>query len=127
MVIGKRLRELREQKGLSQGDVERLTGIKSCYTSRVEHGHTVPGLMNLERYAAGLSVPMYRLFCEGEEPPPLPNLTPREDLEELAKDAGKKSAEAKFLLKLKNLLAKVGESDRWLFLALVHKVAVTNK
>jgi transcriptional regulator with XRE-family HTH domain len=64
MGIGTRLRELREQKGLGQGDVERLTGIKRCYTSRVEHGHTVPGSINLEKYTAGLVVPMYRPFGE---------------------------------------------------------------
>ena len=127
MVVGTRLRELREQKGLSQGDVAGLTGIKRCYTSRVEHGHTVPRLENLERYAAGLGVPVYRLFYGGDEPPPLPKLTPREDLEELAREPGKKGAEAKFLLKVKKLLAKVEEPDRGLFLNMARKLCAAKR
>ena len=42
MVISDRLRELRESKNLSQGDIERRTGLLRCYLSRVENGHTVP-------------------------------------------------------------------------------------
>jgi len=119
VVIGTRLRELREQKGLSQGDVERLTGIKRCYTSRVEHGHTVPGLENLERYATGLRVPMYRLFYEGDELPPLPKSTPRDDLQELE--------ESKFFLKLRKSLAKVEEPDRGLFLAMAQRLVAAKR
>lgn len=126
MAIGMRLRELREQKGLSQEDLERLTGIKRCYTSRVEHGHTVPGLGNLERYAAGIGVPVYRLFYEGDEPPPLPKVTPQ-DLQELAREEGKKRAETKLFLKLMKPLAKVGEPDRGFFLALAQRLAAAKK
>ena len=127
MVIGTRLRELREQKGLSQGDVERSTGIKRCYTSRVEHGHTVPGLINLGKYATAFGVPLYQLFYEGDEPPPLAKLTPRKTLEELAEEPGKEGAEAKFLLKLKRLLSKVRERDRGVFLATAQKLAAARK
>jgi transcriptional regulator with XRE-family HTH domain len=127
MVIGTRLRELREQKGLSQGDVERLTGIKGCYTSRVEHGHTVPGLINVGKYAAAFGVPLYQLFYEGDEPPPLPKLTPRKTLEELAEEPGKKGAEARFLLKLKKLLGKVKKRDRAVFLATAQKLAAVKR
>lgn len=127
MDIGKRLRELREQKGLSQKEVEIRTGIKSCYTSRVEHGHTVPGLENLERYAAGLGVPMYRLFYDGKEPSPLPKSKPPEDLQELAREQSKKGSEARFLLKLKKRLAKIAEHDRGLFLAMAQKLAATSR
>jgi transcriptional regulator with XRE-family HTH domain len=38
MIIGDRLRELREEKKLSQGDVEKRTGLLRCYISRVENG-----------------------------------------------------------------------------------------
>jgi transcriptional regulator with XRE-family HTH domain len=127
MVIGTRLRKLRERKGLGQGDVERLTGIKRCYTSRVEHGHTVPGLANLQKYAAALGVPMYRLFYEGEELPPLPESTPSDTLGGVGKRRGKKEAEAKFFLKLKKLLAKVGERDKQLILGLMQKFAAGEK
>jgi len=89
MAIGARLRQLREQRGMSQGDVEKLTGLLRCYTSRVEHGHTVPLLDTLEKYAAAFGVPLYRLFYEGDERPPLPKLTPRKSLEELANEPGK--------------------------------------
>jgi len=35
--------------GLSQGDIERRTGLLRCYLSRVENGHTVPSLETLGR------------------------------------------------------------------------------
>ena len=41
MLIGNRLRELRESKTLSQGDIEKRTGLLRCYISRLEKGHTV--------------------------------------------------------------------------------------
>jgi len=69
MVIGERLRQLREAKNLSQGDIEKRTGLLRCYTSRVENGHTVPAVETLEKYARALDVPLYRLFYEGSEPP----------------------------------------------------------
>jgi transcriptional regulator with XRE-family HTH domain len=75
MVIGQRLRELRESKNLSQGDIEKRTGLFRCYTSRVENGHTVPNLETLEKYARALEIPLYRLFYVGEEPPQKPELS----------------------------------------------------
>jgi transcriptional regulator with XRE-family HTH domain len=62
MLIGDRLKTLREQKKLSQGDVEKRTGLLRCYISRVENGHTVPSVDTMERMAQALEVPMYRLF-----------------------------------------------------------------
>jgi DNA-binding XRE family transcriptional regulator len=47
MVICDRLRELRESKDLSQGDIEKRTGLLRCYISRVENGHTVPAIETL--------------------------------------------------------------------------------
>jgi len=66
MVIGDKLKTLREQKGLSQGDVEKRTGLLRCYISRVENGHTVPSVDTLEKLARALEVPMYRLFTDDE-------------------------------------------------------------
>ena len=66
MEIGTKLRELREAKNLSQGDIEKRTGLRSAYTSRVEHGHTVPTIETLEKYARVLEVPLYRLFTDAE-------------------------------------------------------------
>ena len=75
MIIGDRLRALREAKHLSQGDLERRTGLLRCYISRVENGHTVPALETLEKFAHAMEVPLYQLFYHGEKPPAAPHLT----------------------------------------------------
>lgn len=74
MLIGQRLREIRESKHLSQGDIEKRTGLLRCYTSRVENGHTVPAIETLEKYARALEVPLYKLFYEGSGQPEKPKL-----------------------------------------------------
>jgi len=66
MVIGNRLKELRESKELSQGDIEKRTGLLRCYISRVENGHTVPAVLTLEKMARALEIPMYRLLSMWE-------------------------------------------------------------
>jgi transcriptional regulator with XRE-family HTH domain len=54
-------------------DQERRTGLSRAYTSRVENGHTVPGVATLEKYAGALGVPLYRFFTDGPvEKPKLP-------------------------------------------------------
>lgn len=77
MVIGDRLKSIREQKSLSQGDVEKRTGLLRCYISRVENGHTVPAVETLEKFARALEIPMYQLFYDGDEPPALPDVPKR--------------------------------------------------
>jgi transcriptional regulator with XRE-family HTH domain len=69
MVIGNRLKALREQKNLSQGDIEHRTGLLRCYISRVENGHTSPAIETIEKIARALHVPMYQIFYDGEKPP----------------------------------------------------------
>ncbi len=123
MLIGQRIRQLREQKSLSQGDIENASGLLRCYISRVEHGHTVPSLETLERFAAALDVPLYRLFYLGEDPPLTPNLTPRRSLEELAEESGNAGSEARLLLKLKGLVGHMVESDRVFLLDFAKKLA----
>ena len=123
MQIGERLRQLREQKGLSQGDIEQASGLLRCYISRVEHGHTVPSLETLERFAAALDLPLYRLFYTGEDTPPSPNLTPRKSLEELAEDPSNMGSEARFLLRLKGVISKIAESDRPFLVDFARKLA----
>jgi transcriptional regulator with XRE-family HTH domain len=56
MLIGLKLKEIRESKKLSQGDIEERTGLLRCYTSRVENGHTVPAVETLEKYARALEI-----------------------------------------------------------------------
>lgn len=74
MLIGERIRALRELKGLSQGDIEKRCGLLRVYISRVENGHTVPAVETLEKFAHALEVPLYQLFYEADEPPTAPHL-----------------------------------------------------
>jgi transcriptional regulator with XRE-family HTH domain len=78
MVIGERLKALREQKHLSQGDIEKRTGLLRCYISRVENGHTIPSVDTLEKMAHALETPMYRFFT-GDDHVQKPNI-PRETI-----------------------------------------------
>jgi transcriptional regulator with XRE-family HTH domain len=77
VLISDRLRSVREEKNLSQGDIGKRTGLLRCYVSRVENGHTVPAVETIEKFARALEVPIYQLFYDGDKPPELPNL-PRE-------------------------------------------------
>lgn len=120
MLIGDRLRELREHKQLSQGDIERRTGLLRCYVSRVENGHTVPAIETLEKIARALEVPMYQLFYDGEEPPELSNLPRRKSAAEIA--WGNKGKDARWLAKLRRLLGQVSENDRKLVMFMVQKM-----
>jgi len=72
MIIGERLRELREAKQLSQGDIEKRTGLLRCYISRVENGHTVPAVETLEKMARALELPLYHLMYDGDKVPEAP-------------------------------------------------------
>jgi transcriptional regulator with XRE-family HTH domain len=123
MLIGTRLRQLREEKQLSQGDIEERTGLLRCYVSRVENGHTVPSLETLERFAGVLDVPLYQLFFSGNNAPPTPNLTPRKTLEELAGNNGDNGGDAQFLLNLRDLLSRLTEPDRSVILSLAKRLA----
>ena len=114
MSIGQRIRHIRTRKGISQGAIERSTGMLRGYISRVENGHTVPSLETLQRFAAALDVPMYRLFYTAQDEP-----TDLEavgecaaSLEDLAQAAGAEGADARFLLQLKPLVSRIAESDR---------------
>ena len=69
MVIGNRLRQLREEKKFSQGDIERRSGLLRCYISRVENGHTVPAIETLEKLARALEIPLYQLFMMASSRP----------------------------------------------------------
>ncbi|MGD0922785.1 MAG: helix-turn-helix transcriptional regulator [Terriglobia bacterium] len=69
MNIGKRIRELREAKGLSQGDIERRSGLLRSYLSRVECGYSVPSLSTLEKLAKAVGVEPYQLLFDGRKSP----------------------------------------------------------
>ena len=119
MIIGDRLREMREEKNLSQGDIEKRSGLLRCYISRVENGHTVPAVETLEKLARALEVPLYQLFYDGEEPPKLPDI-PKQKPADAWGSAGK---DARFLSKLCRLLSKTAEGDRKLLLHMAQRMA----
>jgi transcriptional regulator with XRE-family HTH domain len=121
MIIGDRLRALREEKELSQGDIEKRTGLLRCYISRVENGHTVPAIETLEKMARALEVPLYQLFYDGEEPPQLLNLPKRKTADEIA--WGSTGKEARFLTMFRRVLARIDEADRRLLLYMAQKMA----
>src|SRR5213078_821500 len=110
MVISDRLRALREEKQLSQGDIEKRTGLLRCYISRVENGHTVPAIETLEKLARALEIPLYQLFYDGDEPPKLPNLLKRKTSDDIA--FGTKGKQATYFHKLRKCLSKAAEPDR---------------
>ena len=120
MIIGDRLRALREEKKLSQGDIEKRTGLLRCYISRVENGHTVPALETLEKLARALEVPLYQLFYDGEEPPELPNLPKRKSADDIV--WGSTGKEARFLTRFRRLLARLDEGERKLLLYMAQKM-----
>jgi transcriptional regulator with XRE-family HTH domain len=123
MLIGSRLRQLREQRHMSQGDIEERTGLLRCYVSRVENGHTVPSLETLERFAGVLDVPLYQLFYSEDELPHTPSLTPRKTLEEIAAESGALDGDAQQLVKLTSVLTRLAQPDRDVLLNLAKRLA----
>jgi transcriptional regulator with XRE-family HTH domain len=121
MLIGKRLREIREAKNLTQGDIEKHTGLVRPYISRVENGHTVPSIETLEKFAHALEVPLYQLFYEGEKPPK-PNHLPKRKAAD--KNAwGSSGKDAILLMKFRRLLAEMRDVDRRLLLNTAQRMA----
>ncbi len=112
MDIGHRLRSIREQKHLSQGDIEKRTGLLRSYISRVENGHTVPAVETLEKMARAMEMPLYQILYDGQEPPALPLNGGRNRSDEW----GTTGKDARFLSKLCRLLAKMSQADRELLL-----------
>ena len=120
MLIGERIRAIREAKKLSQGDIEQRTGLIRCYTSRVENGHTVPSLETLEKFAQGFDVPLYQLFYEGMEPPILLDVKGANDAR--ATVWGRSKKEMNYWKTFCRLLTRMPESDRRLLISLAQKM-----
>jgi len=121
MIIGERLRGLREKKKISQGVIEERTGLLRCYISRVENGHTVPAVETLEKFARALEVPMYELFYDGEEPPKLPNLPKRGTGSDIAWGSNRK--DARMLRKFCRLFGQMEKADLTFVLYMAQKMA----
>jgi transcriptional regulator with XRE-family HTH domain len=120
VIIGDRLRALREEKNLSQGDIEKKTGLLRCYVSRVENGHTVPNVETLEKMARALEIPMYKLFYNGEEPPKLPNLLKRKTTDDIL--WGSSGKDADMLRQFCRLFSRMEKGNRDLILFTANKM-----
>jgi transcriptional regulator with XRE-family HTH domain len=124
MIIGKRLRQIREQKNLSQGDIERKTGLLRSYVSRIENGHAVPAIETLQKLAKGLEVPLYQLFYDMEEPPELPTLPKRREAVLDGRGANRKE---RVWHRLQALLNRMDQGDANLLLSLAQKMVSKSK
>lgn len=116
MIVGERLKAIREQKGMSQGDVEKTSGLLRCYISRVENGHTVPAVETLERLSRALNVPMYQLFYDGDKPP---EVTP---IKETKQQALSRPVQRQ-LEQLGRLLSHIDDRDRTILVGLARQMA----
>lgn len=112
MQIGTTIRGYRLQKGLSQGDIEKRTGLLRCYLSRVENGHTVPSLDTLSKIAGALDLPLAQFFAED-------SLGREMKTQKLTDD------ELRFLTQIRRYATNLNDSDRKLLLAMVKKFAAT--
>jgi len=112
MNIGTTIRAHRLQKGLSQGDIEKKTGLLRCYLSRVENGHTIPSLDTLSKIAHALDLPISQFFADD-------SLSRSVNLQKLSDD------ELRFLTQIRRYSSNLNDSDRKLLLAMVRKFAAT--
>jgi transcriptional regulator with XRE-family HTH domain len=119
MVIGDRLKTLREAKDLSQGDIEERTGLLRCYVSRVENGHTVPSPETLEKFARALELPLYHLMFDGDKPPAPPKF-----IKQTTENSLESSRSGALLMKkMVALLARMDQKDRNLILFIAERVS----
>ncbi|MGA3130097.1 MAG: helix-turn-helix transcriptional regulator [Terracidiphilus sp.] len=112
MKIGTTIRSYRLQKGMSQGDIEKKTGLLRCYLSRVENGHTVPSLDTLAKIAHALDLPIAHFFASD-------TLARQLNAQNLNDD------ELRFLTQIRRYSSNLNESDRKLLMAMVKKFAAT--
>jgi transcriptional regulator with XRE-family HTH domain len=119
-LIGDRLRQFREAKRLSQGHIEKRTGLLRCYISRVENGHTVPTIQTLEKMAQALEMPLYQFFYDGAKHAASADAAHNSWADGLWGSSGK---DARVLAKLRQFLARTSENDKKLLLLLAQKMA----
>jgi transcriptional regulator with XRE-family HTH domain len=112
MSIGATIRTYRLQKGMSQGDIEKRTGLLRCYLSRVENGHTVPSLETLQKIAHALDLQLAEFFSDETVAREMSSLRLSEE-------------EIRFLTQIQRYASRLSENDRKLLLAMVKKFAQT--
>jgi transcriptional regulator with XRE-family HTH domain len=125
MNLGDRLKSLRVEKAISQGEIERRTGLLRSYISRVENGHTVPSVDTLVKMARALEVPLYRLFYEGDLPPNLPGLPVLRNTSE--DEWGSTGKWSPFFQRVGTLVGRMGDADRKLLLLMAHRMVRRNR
>ncbi|MFZ3330302.1 MAG: helix-turn-helix transcriptional regulator [Candidatus Acidiferrales bacterium] len=118
MVTCDRLKALREQRNMSQGDVEKRTGLLRVYISRVENGHTVPAIETLEKFARALDVPMYQLFYDGEKPP-----AQNVPIASADDDWGSSGRDSRTLHRFRSLMSRMDEAEVKLLLYMAQKMS----
>jgi transcriptional regulator with XRE-family HTH domain len=111
MYLPGRIRHFREAKHLSQGDIEKRTGLLRCYISRVENGHTTPSLETLEKLARALEMPLYQMFYDGDEV-----VTDETISRDAFKDWASHGSGVRKFRQLRNSLSRMKESDRTLLI-----------
>jgi transcriptional regulator with XRE-family HTH domain len=121
MVLSERLRALREEKNLSQGDIEKRTGLLRFYLSRVENGHTTPSIQTLEKLARALEIPLYQIFYDGKEPPALPRTLKHKSGADGA--WGSSGKDARTLDQFRRLLKRMKKGDREVLLSAAQEMA----
>lgn len=114
MNIGETIRNYRLQKGMSQGDIEKRTGLLRCYLSRVENGHTIPSLDTLAKIAGAMEVPLGQFFAESRSNGGSRNLPPLTE------------EEVRFLSQIRRYSSNLNDSDRKLVIAMVKKMAASS-
>lgn len=117
MILGERLRDLREHKGLSQGDIEKRTGLLRCYISRVENGHTVPAIETLEKLCRALDVPLYHLFYDGHVAQTEISATQQDD-----RLWGARGRDARMLILFRRALGRASARDRQILLSIAQRM-----
>lgn len=119
MLISQKLREIREAKKMSQVDIAQATGLVQPYVSRVENGHTVPGVETLEKWASALKIPLYQILYDGEEPPKPLKLSGNHH-GELWGNSGRQMHDLK---RLRQYLARMSQEERELLMSLAGRMA----
>ncbi len=114
MNIGETIRNFRLQKALSQGDIEKRTGLLRCYLSRVENGHTIPSLDTLAKIANAMDVPLASFFSDHDS-----DGNGNRSLPQLSDD------QVRFLNQVRRYSSGLNESDRKLVLQMVKKMAAS--
>lgn len=118
MIVGDRLKAIRESKNMSQGDIEKRTGLLRCYISRVENGHTVPSVETLEKMARAMDVHLYQLFFSSKDGSPEELKLP--ETRSLKKLSGK---DASVVGRLSQLVARMDDRDKKMLVAFAQKLA----